>query len=76
MSESMQGAARDMAGRAQETAGKFMGDSRTQANGLYNQAAGQAEQTMGQVSGMVRDQPLMAAVIALGIGYILGRLTG
>jgi len=64
-----------MGGRVQETAGKMMGDAKTQADGLYNQAAGQAQQAMGQVTGMVRDQPLTATIIALGIGYIIGRLT-
>lgn len=75
MSDSIQGTAREMGGRVQEKAGKWMGDSKTQAEGLYNQATGQAQQTMGQVSDMVRDQPLTAAIVALGIGYILGRLT-
>ena len=75
MSESIQGTAREMGGRVQEKAGKYMGDSKTQAEGLYNQAAGQAQQGMGQVSNMVKDQPLTAAIVALGIGYILGRLT-
>ncbi len=75
MSDSMQGTARDMGGRVQEKAGKLMGDSKTQAEGLYNQAAGQAQQTMGQVTDMVKDQPLTAAIVALGIGYIIGRLT-
>lgn len=36
------GAARDMAGRAQSTAGDMLGDAKTQAQGVYNQAAGQA----------------------------------
>lgn len=75
MSDSIQGTAREMGGRVQEKAGKYMGDAKTQANGLYNQAAGQAQETLGQVTDMVRDQPLTAAIVALGIGYILGRLT-
>lgn len=75
MSESIQGTAREIGGRVQEKAGKYMGDSKTQAEGLYNQAAGQAQQTMGQVTEMVKDQPLTAAIVALGIGYIIGRLT-
>ena len=52
------GAARDMAGRAQAAAGDMLGDARTQAQGAYNQAAGQAEYLAGQVSDLVRDQPI------------------
>jgi len=69
------GTARDMAGRVQETAGNTMGDAKTRAEGVYNQAYGQAEQYAGQASDMIRDQPLTAALIALGIGFVIGRLT-
>jgi len=69
------GAARDMAGRAQSAAGDMLGDAKTQAQGVYNQAAGQAQNAMGQVSDLVKDQPLTAALIALGIGFLIGRLT-
>ena len=69
------GAARDMAGRAQAAAGDMVGDARTQAQGVYNQAAGQAENLAGQVSDLVREQPLTAALIALGVGFLIGRLT-
>jgi len=71
----MQGMARDLGGRAQETVGNLTGDAKTQAQGLYNQAAGQVQQATGQFSEMVKSQPIAAALIALGIGYILGRLT-
>jgi uncharacterized protein YjbJ (UPF0337 family) len=75
MSDNFQGAAREMGGRMQQKFGEAIGDAKTQANGLYNQAAGQAQQAADQVGDMIRAQPLTAAVIALGIGYILGRLT-
>ena len=76
MSDKMQGAARDMAGRVQQTAGDALGDTRTQAQGMYNQAAGQAQEQVARLSEVIRDQPLTSALIALGVGYILGRLTG
>ena len=69
------GTARDMAGRVQETAGGAMGDAKMRAEGMYKQAYGQAEQTVGQASDMIREQPLTAALIALGIGFVIGRLT-
>jgi uncharacterized protein YjbJ (UPF0337 family) len=71
-----------MGGRAQQTVGEAVGDAKTQADGLYNQAAGRAQQVWGQAqeasdqaSSAIRAQPLLATAIALGIGYLLGRLT-
>ena len=81
MSDRFEGTTREMGGRVQEKVGEFVGDSKTQAEGLYNQAAGRVQQMAGQaqdatdqISGMIRAQPLIAAGIALGIGYLLGRL--
>jgi uncharacterized protein YjbJ (UPF0337 family) len=75
MSEKLEGMARDMGGRVQETVGEAIGDTRTQARGMYNQAAGQAQEQVARLSEVIRDQPLTAALVALGLGYILGRLT-
>jgi uncharacterized protein YjbJ (UPF0337 family) len=75
MSDRMEGTAREYGGRVQEAVGKVTGDARSQANGLYNQAAGQAQQTAGQLSDMIKTQPLISALVAVGIGYLLGRLT-
>ena len=70
-----QGKARDMAGKVQENVGQFTGDARTQAEGLYNQAAGQAEQQIAWLSEVIKDQPIPAILIAAAAGYLLGRLT-
>lgn len=75
MSDRFEGTARDLGGRVQEGIGNLTGDTKSQADGLYNQAAGQAQQTVGQMTDMVKAQPLAAIVIAAGVGYILGRLT-
>ncbi len=75
MSDNLAGAARDTVGKMQETVGQATGDLKTQAQGMYNQASGQAQEQAARVSEVIRDQPLTAALIALGIGYILGRLT-
>lgn len=75
MSDRVEGTARDFGGRVQETVGNITGDSRTQAQGLYNQASGQAQQAAGQFTDIVKSQPLTATVIALAVGYVLGRLT-
>jgi uncharacterized protein YjbJ (UPF0337 family) len=74
MSDRVQGNIRNMAGRAQEAVGDAVGDTRTQARGVYNQAAGQAQDAAGQVGDMIRDQPITAAAICIGIGYILGKI--
>ncbi|HEY1930669.1 MAG TPA: CsbD family protein [Acetobacteraceae bacterium] len=81
MSDKFEGKARQMGGRVQEAVGETIGDSKTQAEGLYNQAAGRVQQAVGQAhdaadqfTGMVRAQPLVAAAVALGVGYLVGRL--
>ncbi len=75
MSDRLEGTARDMGGRVQETVGDMTGDTKTQAQGLYNQASGQAQQAAGQISDLIKDQPIVATLLAIGFGYVLGRLT-
>ncbi len=82
MSDSFQGTAREMGGRVQQKVGETVGDAKTQADGLYNQASGKAQQVWGQaqdasgqLSDTIRAQPLIAAAVAVGIGYLIGRLT-
>ena len=71
-----------MGGRVQQKAGDMVGDTKTQAEGIYNQASGRAQQVWGQaqdaseqLSDTIRAQPLIAAGVALGLGYLIGRLT-
>jgi uncharacterized protein YjbJ (UPF0337 family) len=75
MSDRFEGAAPDMGGRVQQKAGEFAGDAKTQAEGLYNQAAGQAQQQVARLSDVIKDQPIASALVAVGIGYLLGRFT-
>lgn len=75
MNDRVEGTAREFGGRVQETVGNVTGDSKTQAEGLYNQAAGQAQQAAGQFADVIKAQPIAASLVALAIGYILGRLT-
>ena len=74
MSE-FRGTVRDVGGRVQQKVGEYAGDAKTQAEGLYNQASGQAEQQMARLSDVIRDQPIASALVAIGIGYLLGRFT-
>lgn len=75
MSSSFEGATREMGGKVQQKVGDVLGDAKTQASGLYNQAAGQAQQQAARLSDVIKEQPLAAAAVAIGIGYLLGRLT-
>ena len=71
----LQGKAREMAGRVQEKVGQFTGNTKTQAEGLYNQASGQAEQQIARLSDVIKEQPIAAILVAAAAGYLLGRLT-
>ena len=51
----IEGAARDLGGKAQEMAGKLTGDTKMKADGAYDQAAGTAQKAFGQVKEAVRD---------------------
>lgn len=75
MTDRVEGAAREFGGRVQEAVGNLTGDARTQAQGMYNQATGQAQQAAAQFSDVVKAQPVVATLVALAIGYMLGRLT-
>ncbi len=75
MSDSrVSGTAKQAYGQAQEAAGDLIGDAKTQAKGALNQARGQAEDLTGQLVDAVREQPITAVLIGVGIGYIMGRL--
>ena len=90
------GAARNLAGKAEEGFGRATGDAKTQVQGLADQAAGAAQELYGQArdgatdaAGAARDsaasferwlrrtietQPYTAAVVAVGLGWLLGRM--
>jgi uncharacterized protein YjbJ (UPF0337 family) len=57
------GTAREMGGRVQEMVGELTGDAKTQAEGLYNQAAGQTQQKVAPPQ-----RPDQGAAHGLGIG--------
>ncbi|HTW72760.1 MAG TPA: CsbD family protein [Acetobacteraceae bacterium] len=82
MSDRFEGSVREMGGRVEQKLGEAVGDARTQADGIYNQASGRAQQMWGQaqdateqLGDTIRAQPLISAAVALGIGYLIGRLT-
>ena len=75
MSDGVEGTAREFGGRTQEAVGNLTGDAKTQAQGLYNQAAGQAQQAAAQFSDVIKAQPIVAVLVAAAVGYVFGRLT-
>jgi uncharacterized protein YjbJ (UPF0337 family) len=85
----LEGTARNLGGTIQEGVGRATGDTKTKAEGLMNQAAGIAQDLYGQTADAARQtattldawlrnsietQPYTTAVVALGIGWLLGRL--
>jgi uncharacterized protein YjbJ (UPF0337 family) len=75
MDDRVEGTAREWGGRVQEGIGNLTGDAKTQAQGLYNQASGQAQHAAAEFSDIVKAQPIVSALVALAIGYVIGRLT-
>ena len=85
----VEGTARHVGGKVQESVGRVTGDARTRAEGLANQAVGTAQDLYGQAADTAREQatnldrwlrhnietqPYTSALIALGIGWLLGRM--
>jgi len=83
-----EGTARKVAGKAQEGIGRLTGDAKMQAEGLANEIRGSAQDLYGQaqenaselvrsagdvVGKFIKEQPYTATLIALGIGWLLGR---
>ncbi|HEV2715695.1 MAG TPA: CsbD family protein [Terriglobales bacterium] len=85
----LEGTARNLGGKIQEGLGRATGDTKTKAEGVMNQAAGTAQDLYGQTADAARQtattldawlrnsietQPYTTAVVALGIGWLLGRM--
>jgi uncharacterized protein YjbJ (UPF0337 family) len=86
---SVSGTVRNVGGKAEEGLGRATGDLKTQVQGKLDQAAGAAQDLYGQTADVARDtavtfdkwlrsmietQPYTAAMVALGIGWLLGRM--
>ncbi|HLH95685.1 MAG TPA: CsbD family protein [Xanthobacteraceae bacterium] len=97
------GTARNIGGKAQESVGRTLGDTKTQVEGMVDQVKGTAQNLYGQardsasqIAGVASDtvaaarnsastfestlrntietQPYTSTLIALGIGWLLGRI--
>lgn len=87
--DQFEGVARNVGGRIQEAAGSIAGDPKTRAEGVLNQAAGSVQQAAGDareavvdayenledvVRDFVENRPYTTAAIALGIGWLIGKM--
>lgn len=75
-----EGRLRNVAGKVEETVGRATGDEATEMRGKVRQVAGQAQEAVGEAVHTVRDftahQPIMAVLLAAGVGLIAGMLMG
>ncbi len=82
----IEGAAKNLGGKLQDTFGSMTGDSETQARGKANEAAGTAQNAFGSamdtasewsgsVGETVKDRPLTALLVAVSVGFVLRLLT-
>jgi len=85
----VEGTVCEYGGCFQESVGTITGDAKTRAKGAMNEAAGAAQELYGQTADMARQsattldswfrnaietQPYTTAAVALGIGWLLGRM--
>ena len=96
----IEGTAKDLAGKAQESLGRALGDAKAEAEGAMSQVRGTAQDLYGKardgtsnladaasqtsrdaassLESVIRDsienQPYTAVAIALGLGWLFGRM--
>ena len=85
----VEGSLRNVGGKVQEGVGRTTGDTKSTVEGVMNQAAGTAQNLYGQSADVAREtasnldtwlrntienQPYTSAIVALGIGWLLGRM--
>ena len=77
-SEQVEGVAQKLAGKAQSTFGKLIGDSALEAEGAGRQAAGQLTKTYGdtldEVSTFVKERPVAALAIGAAVFMLVSRM--
>lgn len=86
----IKGTATNLGGKAKDAVGGLLGDQKTQAEGKADQISGQMQNAYGsakdgareaadtletQVSSFVKERPFVALLSAVGVGWVLSRLT-
>ena len=83
--DQLEGGARELGGRVKDAVGGLAGDTKTQAQGKLDQVTGRVQRKYGSamdaasdsvetLSEQVRQQPIMALVVAGAIGWVIGRI--
>ena len=86
MSDEFSGRAKEFGGKVESTVGNLTGDTKTEAQGTLREAAGRIQANAGAAADQIRgfseelterihESPLLAVFTAVGIGYLLGRIT-
>ena len=85
----VEGTAKNLGGKVEEGAGRITGDTKSQVEGMVNQATGAAKDLYGQAADTASDtaltfekwlrqqvetQPYTTALVAVGIGWLIGRM--
>ena len=85
----VEGSLRNIGGKVQEGIGRTTGETKSTVEGVMNQAAGTAQNLYGQSADVAREtasnldtwlrntienQPYTSAIVALSIGWLLGRM--
>ena len=81
----VEGAAKEAKGKAEQTIGKTLGDAKTQVQGKIDEAAGNLQQSysgmmqdlddfLGRLRQRTREQPVTAILAAAAVGYLVGRV--
>ena len=77
-SEQVEGVAEKLVGKAQGAVGRFLGDSKLEAEGAGRQASGQLTKTYGDaldtVSAFVKEKPVAAFAIGEVAAVLLSRI--
>jgi len=75
--DQLEGAATNVVGKVQDAAGGLLGDTGLQLQGKAKQFAGSVQSKYGdsvdQVIETTRENPVGALLVALGVGFLLGK---
>jgi uncharacterized protein YjbJ (UPF0337 family) len=75
--DTLAGEGTNMKGRFKESLGVAVGDRELQSDGAADQVSGNTRKLVGSLRDFVRDQPVVAAAVALVVGIALaGGLRG
>jgi uncharacterized protein YjbJ (UPF0337 family) len=83
--DQLAGGAREFGGKVKDAVGGLTGDAKTQAQGKLDQMTGKIQRNYGaavdaasggieSLSDQVRQQPMIALLVAAAIGWVIGRI--